>query len=183
MLKRITLIAVLLLLVSCIAGQRKSSKLKKDKTDEYTEKQVMETYWQVLAHGDMYSYFRFRKIDNNYFMDFKAVTYSVFAVNEGKKLYMKFKNGNTKKIYNLKYNISGYGDGYPPKGAGTDHQGISLTFSISKSDLKYFSKSKLNGLRLYGTEGYKETDVSPKFANNLNKQAKLILGNTANNNK
>jgi hypothetical protein len=172
--KKLLLILPLIFLMSCLASKQQSNKLEVNKIDEYTGNSVKKTYWQFLSKDRGYTYVRFRKVNNQYFLHFKAITGSVFAIDEGENLYFKFNDGSIMKLYNPEYDISSYGGG-SVNIVGSELLGIYLIIPISKKELETFSSKQLTGIRMIGTEGYRQKKVRKDYAENLIRLATLIL--------
>ncbi len=166
---------IMFLFVLTLSFTSVGQSLLKDEVDDFTKKEIKETEWEVFTRY-FHSYIRFRKVDSEFLMDFKMwrANGSVFSVNEGETLYFKFTDGEVMKIQNSNYEITGYGDG-ATNISGSGALGIYLKCNISKDQLEILSTKEINQLRIYTSNGYIENDVKPKFAEEVQNLANLIL--------
>ena len=178
--KKLLLILPVIFLMSCVvASEQLSNTLEVNEIDEYTGNNIKKTYWQHLSKDKKYSYFRFRKVNEQYFLHFKSITSDVFAIDEGENLYFKFSDGSVMKLYNPDYEISSYGEGSINL-VGSSALGIYLIIPISKKEIETFSSKELTGFRMIGNDGYREREIRKDFSQNVNRLATLILNTKTN---
>ncbi|MDP3352338.1 MAG: hypothetical protein Q8S44_01180 [Flavobacteriaceae bacterium] len=164
--KKIILLSILILTISAIYSQ----KIETDKIDEFTNSHIKETSWEKIEIG----YFRFRKINDTFYFNFKYSNLNVFSVSEGDKLILKLKDGSILDLMNSQYEISSIGAGaigFLVSGA----MGVNIYYPITKSQLKILEEINVEKYRLYTSLGYTDTEMKTKNSEKLKKSAELIL--------
>jgi len=151
-----------------------SQKITKDEIDEFTGDIIKETNWTTLnSKGSFYTYARFRKVNDNYFLNFKALIGRVISIDEGENLYLKLENGEVLKLYNVKYEISGKGRGAIGL-SGSSMLGIFIQCKLTNMQLESLKKNTIVKSRLLTNDGYIEANVKSRQGNNVLDLALII---------
>jgi len=160
------LLALLLFPLLCNAQSDHIDILQENRIDAATGDSIMHTYWFVLARatiGDPLNlFFRITRINNEYFLDVKAMDAGDnMVIARGEPLDLLLDDGNKIRLYNSEYEASCIGCG--ARGyAGSDAQGVLLTYPIYKADLQKLQYRYPDKVRLYNADGYwyKRIDVN-----------------------
>lgn len=153
-----------------------SQEIERNEVDEFTGKNIIETSWEpMIKSWSLYSLHRLRKVDDQYYFDFKMMTigYDPFVVEEGEVLFFKFKDGEVLKLNNAELDFSGTGDGAIGN-TGSNAMGIDLTFGLTNAFLEKLQTKIVTGIRLYTDDGYIEDKVKEKRAKKFRELMKLI---------
>jgi hypothetical protein len=166
---------ILILIIITSANYSFGQDLTKNEVDEFTGKTVKETSWQILnKKSALYSYVRFRKVDSTIYFVFKMmIGNTVYSVDKGEVLYLKFADEEIIKLSNTQYQLTTYGAGATGL-AGSKMLGVELTCIISQEILSKMVEKTLAKVRVYTSDGYVEAEVKEKQAENFMELAKLI---------
>ena len=166
---------ILILLFTTGVNYTFGQKLVKNEVDEFTGKIVKETSWETLnKKSELYSYVRFRKVDSTTYFVFKMmIGNTVYSVDKGEVLYLKFTDNEIVKLSNSEYQLTTYGGGATGL-AGSKMLGVELTCIINKETLLKLEEKTLVKVRVYTSDGYVEAEVKDKQAENFKELAKLI---------
>ncbi|PHS64864.1 MAG: hypothetical protein COB12_07240 [Flavobacterium sp.] len=151
-----------------------AQKITKNEIDEFTGDKIKETNWTTLNNkGSFYTYARFRKINDNYYLDFKALIGRVISIDEGENIFLKLENGEILKLYNVKYEISGKGRGSIGL-SGSSMMGIFIHCRLTSAQLESLKEFVIIKSRLLTTDNYIEADVKSRQGNNVLDLALII---------
>lgn len=168
---------ILVLLLTTSFNYTFGQKIVKNEVDEFTGKSVIETSWETLNRKTkLYSYVRFREIDNTIFLFFRMGTGSgnkAYSVEKGEVLFLKFTDDEVLKLTNHQYQITSVGGGAIGL-IGSNGLGLELSCLIDQEILSKLKEKTIAKVRVYTSEGYAEAEVNKKHAENFKDLAKLI---------
>lgn len=168
---------ILVLLLTTSFHYTFGQKIVKNEIDEFTGKAIIETSWETLNRKTkLYSYVRFRKIDNSTFLFFRMGTGSgnkAYSVENGEVLFLKFTDDEILKLTNHQYQITSVGGGAIGL-IGSKGLGLELSCKIDEEILLKLKDKTIAKVRVYTSEGYAEAEVNKKHAENFKDLAKLI---------
>ncbi|WP_139150357.1 hypothetical protein [Flagellimonas zhangzhouensis] len=168
-------ISFALILFSSMSEFVLGQEIVKNEVDEFTGSRVIESSWESLTkNSSLYSYVRFRKIDDEVFLNFKfMIGNKVFSVDKGEVLYLKFVDDEIVKLFNAEYQLSNFGDGAIGI-VGSQMLGVELICLIDNTILLKLKEKNLDKIRVYTSKGYAETNIKSKQALKLNELARLL---------
>lgn len=150
-------------------------KIIKNEVDEFTNNAVKITSWvKVVMNSNINAYVKSRKINKNYFLDFKMILDDkAYSIDKGEVLYLKLSNDKILKLVNLSYELVSVGGGSVGI-SGSNLLGIGFTCEISEEILNILIETPIVKLRVYTSEGYKEEIVKQKRAKKFIKMLEII---------
>lgn len=163
------------LLICCISVSAFGQTLVENKIDEFTNSSIKRTSWErFLRPKNGSAFFRFSKINENTFLDFKYMDGRVFSIDENAQMMIKLEDGTIFTIYNLKYVITTLGGGAIGL-IGSEAPGINTSYiSDLDPDFNILSEKKISKVRFYTSRGYLENEVRPRDAEKIIKAISLI---------
>ena len=150
-----------------------SQKISENKIDEFTKSKIVSTEWEKLTLTKYLSYFNFRQVDDNFYMNIKIVTVSVCSVDKDDSISFLFEDGSVLDLKNSKYAISNYGDGAIGHRA-SQALGLNLITELSPKDIAELKSKPVKKLRIYTSTGYFEDIVKEKNSQVFSKSLLLF---------
>ena len=149
--------------------------IAEDKIDEFTKTSIKRTSWESLTSSIIYtSYFRFSKINDDFFLDIKLIDGNVFSIDEGQKIMFKLSNDKILALQNLEHQITCTGCG--AKGfVGSTGQGIQVSYPLNKENFDMLKEYDVLKIRIYTSEGFREGDLKTKNLKKFKKGLSLIF--------
>jgi len=162
------------LILSVLSLQSFAQKLEENKVDDFTNKSIKKTSWEVLyTTFTANAYFSISSIDRIKYFDFRYQNGSVFSIDNGQELMFKLDNGDILKVQNLKYTLTCTGCG--AKGlTGSGTQGIEVSYPFTDEQKEILKAHKVLKIRFYTNDGYVENDIKDKVADKIQQAIKLI---------
>jgi len=170
--KRIVLPALLL-----FSAFSYSQEIAENKIDEFSHHAIKRTSWDLLVYkfnGSMYAHTRISRIDSSFYLNLRYVCRGACVMAEGDKFMLKLDNDSIIALPNLKLAAGCIGCGATGL-PGSNALGLDLSFPITVDQLKDLCSHTITKVRLYLTDGYVEASPSSGNAQNLRKQAEIIL--------
>lgn len=150
-----------------------SQKIVENKTDEFTKKTILRSDWEKLTSTEYASYINLNKIEGTYFLGLKVITMTVCSVSENNKISFLFDDGSVLELENMKYAISGYGDGAIGL-SGSQALGLSLNLILSNENLEILKNKTIVKIRINTSKGFIEDKVKEKNSVILKKMLSLF---------
>lgn len=155
--------------------------IKENQVDEFTKNKVIRTSWEFISKSKVYAHVRASKINDEQTLDFRIMLPGglgsgdhVFAIPQGDAIMIKLENDSIRTLKNTEHKISCSGCG-AVNIVGSQAEGIEIFSLLNKADFEQLSKYKIKKIRLYTTDGYKETEIAEKFQDIVKKELALII--------
>lgn len=173
--KKVILLACsMILFVGTIFAQK--IRFERNEVDEFTGNRIIQTYSINLSHNNGNTFHvRFCYIDGITCINLICHLFTPFAINEGNVLYLKFEDGEIKKLLAVDNAVCTYN-----VGTNTIPYTTVASYMVNVDLLQYFSDNILIKIRCDTSDGFVEKDVRSKSAKYFKIYAKGFLENIPN---
>ncbi len=163
----------------CLAQGQFYDRLATDEIDNETKQSVKRSYWQVFERGNLHrtmnTFYRISSIDGSFFLDLKVIQGGdVFVVPRNGEFELLLESGSILTLHNTVYKASSVGDG-ARRWAGSNAEGIMLTFPLSKKDMEQLMHDYVASIRLYTGEGFVQRKITATHSELFSDEISLLF--------